>query len=72
LRLVEVAASAVAAVSRNADPTMTRLRPMRSASRPTIGAAKATAMVVAVMVRLTAKWLASNTRMRSGSSGWVA
>ena len=43
----------VATASSNADPTMTRLRPTTSASRPTNGAAVATAMVGAVTVRLT-------------------
>jgi len=35
--------------------------PHVSASRPTKGAANATAVVVAVTVKLTAKWLAPNT-----------
>ena len=71
-RLAEVAARAVATASRNADATITRLRPTRSARRPTAGAASATATVDAVTVRLTAKWVAEKTRISSGSSGCVA
>ena len=54
-RLADVAASAVATASDHADPTMTRAADT-SASRPTNGAASATATVGAVTVRLTAKW----------------
>ena len=71
-RLAEVAASAVASARRNAEATITRLRPTRSARRPTPGAARATAIVDAVTVRLTAKWVAEKTRISIGSSGWVA
>jgi len=48
-----VADNAVAAASRNDDPTMTRRRPIVSASRPTKGANRATATVGAVTVRPT-------------------
>jgi hypothetical protein len=69
---VEVAARAVAIAMANADPTMTRRRPRLSASRPMPGAARATATVGAVMVRLTANRDASKVRASSGNSGWVA
>ena len=52
-RLDEVAASTVVTVNTHADPTMTRRRPKRSATRPMIGAAIATAIVGAVTVRPT-------------------
>ena len=52
-RLFDVAASTVATVSAHAEPTMTRRRPRRSASRPMNGAVIATATVGAVMVRPT-------------------
>src|SRR5580765_387815 len=71
-KLDDVAANAVATVTTNADPTITRFRPMRSASRPTIGAAIATPIVDAVTVRLTAKCVALNTRISSGRRGCVA
>ena len=67
-----VDASIVAAASENAAPTITRRLPHASASLPTNGAASATAAVVAVTVRLTAKWLAPNTSWNSGSIGCVA
>ena len=67
-----VDASAVAIASANADATIVRRNPKRSATRPTIGAAMATASVGAVTVRLTAKLDAWNVRARSGSSGCVA
>jgi len=69
VRLDDVAAMAVAAVTPKADPRITRLRPIRSATRPTTGAATATPIVDAVTVRLTAKCVALNTRINSGSSG---
>ena len=72
VRLVDVAASAVATVKTKADPAITRLRPTRSARRPTTGAASATATVDAVTVRLTAKCVVLKTRISSGSSGCVA
>jgi len=72
VRFVEVAASAVAAVTTNADPTITRRRPMTSARRPTTGAAMATPIVEAVTVRLTAKCVVVKTRISSGRSGCVA
>ena len=50
---VEVAASSVGMVSRKSAGTITFLRPMRSAIRPTMGAARATPKVVALTVRLT-------------------
>ncbi len=53
-RFWEVAASSVGTVSANRDGTITFLRPMDSASRPTKGAASATAKMVALTVRLTA------------------
>ena len=64
-----VDASSVAAASANAAATMTRRLPHASARLPTNGAAMATASVVAVTVRLTAKWEAPKTRWNSGSSG---
>src|SRR5438034_2246098 len=70
--VVDAAAPAVVTVSSDADPTMTRRRPMVSASRPTNGAATATATVGAVTVRPTANGEAPKTRARSGSSGCVA
>ena len=51
---------------------MTRLRPMRSASRPTTGAASATPSVPAVTVRLTSNVVAWKVRARNGSRGCVA
>jgi hypothetical protein len=71
-RLVDVAASAVAIAIANADPTITRRKPRRSASRPMPGAARATATVGAVMVKLTSKLEAWKVRARSGNSGCVA
>ncbi len=53
-------------------PAMIRLRPSTSAIMPTKGAPKATAKVVAPMLRLTSAGLASKSRVKSGSSGWVA
>src|SRR5262249_34529632 len=69
---VAVAASAVVTVSRTAAVTIVRRRPARSASRPTPGAANATAMTGAVIVRPTWNADASKVRARSGSSGCVA
>ena len=69
--VVEVAASAVASVNIQAEPTITRRRPSRSASRPTIGAKIATATVGAVIVRPASKVDAPKVRVKSGSSGWV-
>src|SRR5580765_498920 len=71
-RVVDVAERPVTSASATAEPTITRLRPIRSATRPMTGAPRATATVDAVTVRLTARWDALNTRIRSGSSGWVA
>ena len=58
--------------SAKAAATMTRRLPHASASRPMNGAESATAAVVAVTVRLTAKWLAPKMLWNSGSSGCVA
>ena len=52
--------------------TMTRLRPTRSARKPTNGAASAQARVIAVIVRPTAASDAWNVERSSGSNGWVA
>ena len=70
-RFCEVEASAVATVSVQADRTITRLKPSRSASRPMNGAKIATATVGAVMVSPASNVDASNVRVSSGSSGCV-
>jgi len=70
-RFAAVAASIVAAASEKADPTITTRSPKRSASRPTKGAASATATVGAVTVRLTARLLACKVRASIGNSGCV-
>src|SRR5438552_9773230 len=70
--VVDAAAPAVVNVSSDADPTMTRRRPIVSASRPTKGAAIATATVGAVTVRPTANGDALNVRASNGRSGCVA
>src|SRR5262245_61873115 len=72
VRFEDVAAIAVATATPNADPRITRFRPIKSASRPTTGAAIATPIVEAVTVRLTAKCVVLNTRINSGRSGCVA
>ncbi len=64
--------SAVGTTIKAMAPAMIRLRPKTSATTPTKGAAKATAKVVAPMVRLAAAGPASNSRAKSGNSGWVA
>jgi hypothetical protein len=49
--------------------TMTRLRPMESATDPTQGDASAIAMVTALTVKLVASAEAENIRRNSGSNG---
>ncbi len=51
---------------------MTRRRPKRSAIRPTMGAAIATAVVGAVTVSPTSNVDALKVPASSGSNGWVA
>ena len=65
----EVAARNVVAARAQAENRMTRLRPNRSASRPTNGAARATPTVEAVNVRLTLTLSAWKTEVNSGSKG---
>ena len=71
-RVVEVAISKVATPSVNAERTMMRLRPMRSAICPTTGAATATPMVDAVIIRLIMTLLAWKTAVSIGRIGWGA
>jgi hypothetical protein len=68
-RLPASAASRIGAASRNADHTITRLRPNRSAAAPANGAATATARVDAVTIRLTAAAEEPNSRASIGNSG---
>ncbi len=68
----EVAARQVAAASPKMADTITRLRPVRSASSPIQGAARATAVVTALTVRLVARADAEKRFCNSGSSGCVA
>src|SRR5206468_2797217 len=70
-RVAEVAPPRVARPRRAADQTMTRLRPMRSATMPAKGAARATPKVAAVTVRLTAALPTWKRVAKSGRMGWV-
>src|SRR5512133_2416528 len=70
-KLVAVPQSMVAAVSRNSDGTMTRLRPLRSASAPTKGPISATAKITALTVKLTPSSLAWKILRKYGNRGCV-
>ncbi len=71
-RLVAVEVANAVSASRNADHTITGLRPIRSASIPAKGAPSATPRLGTVTVRLTASSLAWKICFSSGSSGCVA
>ena len=70
--MVEVAQSAVATAMRAAEITITRFRPIRSATDPISGAAMATPAVAAVTVRLTRPADAWNRDASNGKRGCVA
>ena len=67
----EVAAARLQMPSRNADQTITRLRPILSARIPAIGAATATPNPASVTVMLTAILLAWKIPVSIGSRGCV-
>ena len=71
-RVEAVEAANVVTAIPQADHTMTRFRPSRSATVPMSGAASATPAVAAVIVRLTATFEAPNTDVSSGNRGCVA